>query len=188
MKSRLLLVALVASVSLTGCGGDPSPAPAPSSSTPSPTASPTPTPPQLPAAATKRTPAGAKAFVRHFLDLMKFAGEGHGTAELRSQFDKACRGCESLADFLDSTYARGGYIHGGFWRPGRLITYGWNGRQFPVDALIDAGPQRYQKRAGGKVFSAKPLRHELHMFVLTWTGSSWVTSGLDEITKFEDLP
>ena len=179
MKSRLLLVALVASVSLTGCGGAPSPAPAPSSSTPSPTASPTPTPPQLPAAATKRTPAGAKAFVRHFIDLMRLTAETGDANAIRSVSSPDCAGCLSFAEGMERIYRNGGYVKGGTWRARQLITYGFDGNRFPVDALVDAGPQQYVRRAGGPVQHAKAFHHQLHAFATTWVGGRWVMLELD---------
>ncbi len=59
-----LVVPLVAAgLLLSGCGGDsPEPKPLPKDSKSSPSASPSPTPPAMPAAAKKKTKAGAIAF------------------------------------------------------------------------------------------------------------------------------
>ena len=183
MNTRLALVALVAlvaSVSLTGCGGDPSLAPAPSSSTPTPTASPTPTPPPLPAAATKRTPAGAKAFLRHFFKAMVFAGDTGDTSYFRTLFNERCVGCAGIADGIDGAYAKGGYFRGGEWIPVKMATYGFDGDRFPVDVTLTTKPQKYVRQKGGRVHVSKPEPAETHFFELTWAGKTWHVSGLDE--------
>ena len=72
---RLLAGLVAAGLLLTGCGGDsPEPKPLPKDSKSSPSASPSATPPVLPAAAKRKTKAGAAALVRHFLKSMGYAG------------------------------------------------------------------------------------------------------------------
>ena len=66
---------VAAGLLLSGCGGDsPEPKPLPKDSKSSPSASPSATPPEMPAAAKKKTKAGAIAFVRHYVELINYAG------------------------------------------------------------------------------------------------------------------
>ena len=81
---RLVAGLAAAGLMLSGCGGDsPEPKPLPKESKSSPSSSPTATPPVMPAAAKKKTKAGAEALVRHFLSTMRYAGASGDTNAIR---------------------------------------------------------------------------------------------------------
>ncbi len=80
-----VLGALACLVVLGGCGGNPEPTPLadPTPST-SATTTPSPSPPAIPAAARKKTKAGAIAFARHFIEALNYAGKIGDTKPLRA--------------------------------------------------------------------------------------------------------
>ncbi|MCW2836497.1 MAG: hypothetical protein JWQ15_611, partial [Marmoricola sp.] len=102
-----IVVAVLFSV-LTGCGGAPAPEPLPKpsgSTSPSASASATPGAPVMPAAARAKTKAGAEAFVRHYVDVLNYAGLSGDTQPLRRLHISICTRCEAIADGIAQTYA-----------------------------------------------------------------------------------
>lgn len=115
ISTTLIGLALLA---LSACSGsaDPSPpAPSPSATTqtPTPTPSPSPTPPTMPDAARAHTKAGAKAFVRHFWDVVDYAQQSGETAPVNALTLPGCGGCEGGVRGIDRVYDAGGTIRGG---------------------------------------------------------------------------
>jgi len=94
-----------------------SPTPTPSTtSTPSPTEpsgsdSPDPVEPSLPAAAEGDSVRSAKAFVRHYIELLNYAMTTGDTGRLREAAD-GCGGCDAYAELYEDDYADGGYYRG----------------------------------------------------------------------------
>ena len=115
---------VAAGLLLSGCGGDsPEPKPLPKDSKSSPSASPSATPPEMPAAAKKKTKAGAIAFVRHYVERHQL----RGSIEWR---DDRTRAAESrrvqvlqVGPRRTSTrlYSSGGSIEGGAWSADQVI-------------------------------------------------------------------
>jgi hypothetical protein len=110
----LLFLPLLASLFLTGCGGDPKPdasapnAPTSAPTTTAPTTSPTTAPdtkvdPNIPAAARAHTPAGAEAFVKYFFQRMNVAWTSPKAgivSPLCQTSSKACAAYEKTASRL----------------------------------------------------------------------------------------
>jgi hypothetical protein len=109
-RVRLLALPLVASILLTGCGGDtkpnassPTTAGSPRTTTAAPTprspalASPT-TDPNIPAAARAHTPAGAESFVRYFYSQLNLAWSKPQTGLISSLSETTCKTCSSLEE------------------------------------------------------------------------------------------
>jgi hypothetical protein len=82
---------------------------------PSTATSPAPVMPEMPAAARQKTTAGAKAFVRYYIDVLNYSHASQLTMLLRSLAANPCQVCEILSDAIDEMHRRGGFQHGGFW-------------------------------------------------------------------------
>ena len=101
---------------LAGCTSDaaPTPEPLPSRSA-SPSPSPSATPPSLPAEAEGTSPAAAKAFARHYFDLINYAARTGDTADLRAASAHECVSCDAIAGNIEEIYEAGGHIQGQGW-------------------------------------------------------------------------
>jgi hypothetical protein len=147
-----LTTATAVAVALTlvgACQANPEPAPfagpestgpAPTAATP-PSASPTPTPPELPPAATGTGRAAAKAFVRHYIDLVNHAmatGDVDGLAGIAAS---SCATCDAIRRRIVEIYDQG-HAEGDGWRI-KALTYVPTGssRTALVAAAIEIAPQ-----------------------------------------------
>lgn len=183
-----LVAGLAAAALLSGCGGTPEPgpvadrsaSPAPSAST-SPSASPSTSPvaPVMPAAAKKRTKAGAEAFVTFYVTILNYAGTHGETAGLRDIALPTCIKCKALADGIDDIYSRGGHINGGGWTVLKIRHFGFKQGHYFLDATIKSSPQKLVAKAGApvKAFPGAPSR--LRAFVLERQAGDWKVSELD---------
>ena len=120
---RLVAVAVVATLALTGCGDDkPDPGDANSTWTPSgtietPSSSAPPaksTEPPLPDAATKATKDGARAFITYYWDLVNYAQLTGDVKALKAVSGETCEGCQSGIAGTADHYASGGRVIGGY--------------------------------------------------------------------------
>jgi hypothetical protein len=121
LRSRLLRCAVGGvggAVLLAGCtsNAEPRPLPEPTASaavsaSPSPAA----TPPTLPAAAEGTSPRAAKAFARHYFDVVNYAARTGDTKDLRSLAAPGCVSCEAIASNIERIYNAGGHIESDGW-------------------------------------------------------------------------
>jgi len=108
-------------VLLTGCSDDKPAAQPPVSSADTPTKSttsapatteppdPGPTAPVMPERAKQHSTAGAKAFVRYYIDVLNYSWTlGSGDA-IRASSVHQCRVCRGIAGFVDEVVAHGGH-------------------------------------------------------------------------------
>ncbi|MEO7943549.1 MAG: DUF6318 family protein, partial [Marmoricola sp.] len=166
-----LAAALTAAVLLSGCGGSPEPSPLPDptkSASPSASASAAPTAPVMPEAAKAKTRVGAEALVRHFLSTLGYAGGSGDTATLRDTYTSECTRCEAIADGIDKTYAAGGSIVGGAWRPTHLKFYAIRRDIAYIDAIVHYEPQTWTKASGTAPRQSPAKRNVLKAFQLIW--------------------
>jgi hypothetical protein len=101
---------------VTGCQSNPAPPPMASTST-APSLSPTPTPaaPTMPPEAKGTSKAAAKAFVRHWIDVLNYAGATGDVAELEQLSLSSCESCSGIVKRIVDTYSDGGRIDGAGW-------------------------------------------------------------------------
>lgn len=132
-RAALTALSLIPVLLVAGCSDDePKPkfAPPSSESPSSPSTSPTAptglTPPEIPSAAKERSPAGARAFVRHWIAIVNLAQRTGETSGVVALNDVRCSGCRGIIKAIDSVYQAGGYIEGGDISAGRL-------RELPLD-------------------------------------------------------
>jgi uncharacterized protein DUF6318 len=186
LTTGALLAALVA-----GCGGESSPTPAPPASQstsassptqaaqPAQTAQPTEsaTPPALPALASKPTKSGARAFVRHYIDLVNYTANSGRTGTLHHLVLAQCGDCLALEEKVTATYSAGG----------RFITKGWQPRAWfvvlssPGRAVVDvaiASPRQRWKPSAQARMRLIPSSKFLLEFQLRRLSGRWVVKGL----------
>ena len=132
---------------MAACEANPSPAPLPSES-PSPSAtrsassSPTVAAPTLPAEAKGTSEASAKAFVRHWIETLNYAGPSRETRQLKQISAPGCAACTAITDLIDEVDASGGYIRGSGWTINSVETLDDSpGRRIIVEAQVSAAPQ-----------------------------------------------
>lgn len=180
-RLRTALATTTVACLITACGGgaNPEPAPPPKASTSSPTASASPTPPAMPAAARKKTKAGAIAFARHFMEVLNYSGGNGDTHPLRQTFNGLCNRCDGIADGIDRTYALGGSYTGGDWTPTRFKFYSIQNDVAVLDAYVTFAAQQWKQRAGATPQQFEESRNNLKAFNLRWTSEGWVVSALD---------
>lgn len=143
---RLPLFGIVLGLMLVGCNSNPEPAPLPtegvtSSATTTPTQSPT--PPTMPAEAEGTNKAAAKAFVRHYIDLVNHAMATGDVEPLRRSSAPSCSSCEAVIENIDGLYGAGGRLEGEGWEVTALQLVSRQGASRPiVQAGIMVHPQR----------------------------------------------
>jgi hypothetical protein len=71
--------------------------------------------PVLPDLARRKTTAGARAFVSHWLAVLSYTHQVRSTTELRKLATADCEVCTFLAEAIDKIHANGGQQEGGEW-------------------------------------------------------------------------
>ena len=143
MARRILAAWLVGLLLLSGCGGS-------GEEDPPKTASPSPTPtksmpvaPELPEAAKANTKEGATAFVRHYVELINLAAQGHVEPILEVS-ESECDSCHRIVGRTREIYDSGGRIEGGIWEIKHFVVAGKlpETDRWSVRVQIKYGPQK----------------------------------------------
>lgn len=180
------VVATVTTVAVVGlsaaCGGDnpaPSTAQSASPASPSSSASTEPSAPDIPRAATQPGRRGAAAFVRHWVDVLNYAGQTGDTRGLRRISTTDCVRCAALWEGIDQVYAADGEITGGGWQVLSTKEYGpTQGRVF-VDATIRSQEQTLTPSEGATPTEFPGVEKRLRAFVLRPIADGWKVAELD---------
>lgn len=176
---RLLatVVTLMAAVTLTGCQSNPEPPPVEAAPSPSPSPSPTePTTepaPTMPAEAQGTSRAAAKAFVRHYVELMNHATATGDTGPLKSASDQGCASCNAVIERVEAVYSAGGSIASDGWEVRSVSFVPLQERDRPVvDLGIVMSPQVVieERGAESKTFDGGRLPAT---FTLARSGEGW---------------
>lgn len=176
---------------LAGCQDNPEPPPLEStapSAEPSPTdepsdGAPTVEVPTLPPKAEGTSPAAAKAFVRHWVDVLNYAGPAGDGPAIGRISDPQCGGCMAIRDFIDEVEGSGGEILGEGWQVNqlRVVTRDSESGQIVIDATVTVRPQEVRPSAG-----ATPQRfgggERLKTFWLEGRDNAWTVVRLDQPT------
>ena len=181
-RTRRAAAVLATLAVLSGCDSNPSPAPlpsespSPSSSSPSPTA----TPPTLPAAAKGTSEASAKAFVRHWVATLNYAGETGDTTTLRLASDKDCTSCQGVISKIDDVYSADGYFKGDGWS---IATMKYQPLQPPKRPVLTVGvniaSQTVVERAGAEPTGFDGGKRSM-TFRLAFSDRDWRVMQLDQ--------
>lgn len=192
VRTVTAIVGLVSCLSISACTeGGVSAAPtttSPSSTsaaqttpTGAPTSAPTdnPQPPELPARAEEKSPAGAKAFVKYYIDVLNNAWLIESSEAIRQSAGAGCKVCTQLAELVDAVSRRGGYQHGGQWRPVSTFAVPTQPDRKPIiitDIKIARG--KWLRSSGGQpqLIEAQSVTYD---FQLAWEESRWLLTGIE---------
>lgn len=180
---RLLatVVTLVTAVALTGCQSNPEPppveaAPSPSPSPTEPTTEPAPT---MPAEAQGTSRAAAKAFVRHWIAVLNYAGPNGDAEAIRSISSQDCAACTGIADFIEDVHQAGGTIEGDGWRPRRMTVVSETQQEMVLDVLTVVTEQRVRTEPAAKV-KTFPGGDRVKTFWVSRVNGAWTVTRLDQ--------
>jgi hypothetical protein len=127
----------------------------------------------MPPLAREKSRAGAKAFVRHYIDVLNYSwATGTGSA-LTNLSHKQCVSCRGLANFIDEVYAAGGYQRGGEWRVAVMaLVPGTVDGAIVATPAIDVLPGRWKESADTHATAIEP--HRIHYeFRVGWSNGQW---------------
>lgn len=180
----LAAVAVTVPVLVDGCTQDTGPKPSPLPSTTK-SASPTstaPTPPVMPAEAKGTSAKSAKAFARHYVDLINFSSKSGDTATLDAASDPACESCAAISKNIRDIYDAGGSItsHGWKLRSATLVPQQPKSRPI-LDLGIIQAPERVV-RASGQAPKRFPGGKQPMTMHLIMRQNAWVVARLDLVT------
>jgi hypothetical protein len=174
-------------IALTSCSGGDDPAggltPRSSPATTSTQATsssppPEPGPPQLPALARQHTNAGAKAFVRYYIDVLNYAYQRLEPRALARLSSRSCVFCEALITVVRRLRTDGGYQDGGRWQPkGTFIAAVEDDGGRVVLTQIHVGHGRSRAKPGEPINRIRPRSFTLESH-LKWRNQSWSLADL----------
>ena len=179
-----IMLASALSCGLVACSAEADPQatlPATTPTTPSPTtpsaSEPTtepkdPAEPELPAAAREPGASGARAFVRHYIQLLNYAG---ATGDVASFLAAAsgCQSCRELASNFKTTYRKGGYYRTDGWRVEALVVMAEGSKNYVALAQIKETPIVWRETAQSPIRRLDAGRLHLR-FVLSWSQGAWL--------------
>ncbi len=158
------------------------PADPPSSSATSPsTTPPSNGAPTMPALAKKETTAGAKAFVRYYIEVLNDATRTQMTARLAAKSASDCRVCHNIISSIRRAQAHHGYQKGGIWHPVTVyLAPGGTHTSPQLLAEIQVSPGVWRAYARSKLHRIKAQKvHD--QFRLTWLApGGWLVKDITE--------
>lgn len=105
----------------------------------------------MPDAAKGTSDAAAKAFVKHYIAVLNYAGRTGDTAKLRELSSPSCAPCQDIIDSIRDLYAAGGRIEGDDTELHSLsLVPGQSGNMRTVDGLTTQPRQLIFKTKGAK--------------------------------------
>ncbi|MGI8578503.1 MAG: DUF6318 family protein [Nocardioidaceae bacterium] len=129
--------------------------------------------PVMPALAKQKTPAGAKAFARYYIDLLNYSWAIGAGDPLRRESIDSCSVCRQLANTIDGYTERGGWLRGGVWKVESVFTLPGQPMAAPkLLVQVKVSPGSWKASAHGDV-------HQVHagkvtnQFNLAWVSSNW---------------
>jgi hypothetical protein len=180
-SAALLTAVAVGALALGGCQTNPAPPPLESTSTsPTPSPSPTITAPTLPAEAQGTSEAAARAFVRHWIDVLNYAGPAGDHDAIREISDRSCTACTAIADFIEQVSTRGGQIDGKGWavRDVKVVSLD-PGKSATIDVVAWVNVQHVRTSAESEV-QRFPGGRRLKTFWLAEGDAAWAVTRLDQ--------
>jgi hypothetical protein len=176
-RAALGLLGLVLTCgSLVGCQSNPEPPPIEAaSSSPSPSPSPADAPPTLPAEANGTSEAAAKAFVRHYIELVNYAMRTGDTGDLSSLSDPACGSCAEVVQNVDELYTDGGHLEGDGWEVKAIEAFPQGGpRTYTVQAAVLVSPQKRVSQPGERPERFQGGRKAMTLSIGPSAGGGWL--------------
>jgi hypothetical protein len=182
--TAVLAAGAAAALLLAGCQSNPAPPPldtAPSPTASSPAPSPSATPPAMPAEATGTSPAAAKAFVRHWVEILNYSGPALDHQAIRSVSSADCAACSAIAGLIEDVERDGGTIRGRGWKVQRMnvVSADDQTHSVVVDAQVIVSKQRIRP-AGQASWEQFGGGRRLKTFWLKREKSGWLVERLDQ--------
>ncbi len=187
MRRRMVLVNAATScalvISLASCGSaNPKPAPAPTVSVSSSAPPPGEVAPTMPAEAKGTSEAAAKAFVRHFVETLNYAGDTGETSVLRRLYSQSCLFCEGIADGLDRVKRNGGTYRSAGWTIKNLSPYPAGEGRLQILAIVRVAPQVVVVKQGASPRGFKGDANGRRRFTLKSDAGNWIVADLADPT------
>jgi hypothetical protein len=135
----------------------------------------TPTPPELPDAARAKTTAGAKAFVKYYVDVLNYGYRYQDESALRKISATACKICQSFRRNIHHLKQSGGRQIGGSWRVLALdkVASDETGKEILLATIhVARGKARLNKDDPYKPIHSSTSFYEFHV---TWSTGLWLT-------------
>lgn len=181
-RAKLMTAMMVVALLLAACQGNPEPPPldgTPTSPSPSRTTSPTVAAPSLPPEAEGTSPTAAKAFVRHYVDLVNYAMATGDTGPISNLSLSSCNTCMAIISRIDDVYSSGGRLAGAGWKVRTVSPVTTPARDSHLIAVgIDiSGQVAYE--SGGATPSQSPNTRGNLDFHLVKRPSGWRVERLD---------
>lgn len=204
-RTLTTILGVVCSLALAGCSSDsvsgPSettPTPSTTSTPPSSTASasasvsvpttsaPTSTgqeprlqPPKLPELAKEKSPGGAKAFVKYYIEAVNYAWLTHSTELLKTLSTDRCIQCTDIAEGIDDIKRQNGETTGALWRPKALVLIPFQSEEAPlVNVAITTSRGRWKPSAAAGWMTIQPSINHWDM-QLNRNGDHWVIASAE---------
>jgi hypothetical protein len=132
----------------------------------------------MPELAMQKSAAGAKAFVRQFVDVLNYSWQSLSTEELRLLALRTCRSCAAGANAIDRVGNAGGFKHGAEWRVTAIASIPTQQAEPLVQAAIHVAKGTLKKSASSAPRALKPAL--LHAdFQLSWRSGGWRVANLE---------
>lgn len=138
--------------------------------------------PSLPARAEQDSPAGAQAFVRHWVDALNHAGATGTTDYLRSLSADSCTTCDRLATGIEDLYGKGGRLQSDGWQVlGTRVVPGTPDDEAALRLRVRRPPEAVYASEGAQaeVFRGSTGRYGVR---LAWDGG-WQVVAMAPLTK-----
>jgi hypothetical protein len=127
----------------------------------------------MPALAREQSRAGAKAFVRHYIELINYAWASGRTDELKALAAASCAVCRKSALSIEHVFTAGGSKTDGEWSVSAIAVLPTEPLQQPVvDAAISIAAGSLKESASSAPVSIQPSSSHL-TFRLEWK-DGWV--------------
>lgn len=135
----------------------------------------------MPTAAKGTSRAAAKAFVRHYFDVLNTAMTSGDTKTLKALSGPDCASCDTIAGNIEETYEAGGSIESRGWIVYVVSFVPEQPRQSPIlDLGVRISPERVRASAGAEPKTFRGGRQPMTMY-LSRRDRSWQVDRLDRV-------
>jgi hypothetical protein len=136
------------------------------------------TPPVMPPLAKEKSTAGAKAFIRYFVEVLNYSHVAESTQRLRRLSASDCAVCKAIASAIEEMRRRGGRQEGAEWvilGLGSLPSSESNLFNLVADIRINRGSTRRSSGAQIQHIRAAQVHDD---FFLVWQTGTWLLRDL----------
>ncbi|MGH3358715.1 MAG: DUF6318 family protein [Nocardioidaceae bacterium] len=141
--------------------------------------------PTLPDGAQEDTLEGAKAFIRHYVDLLNYAANTGNVTSLRAAA-RGCDGCRKYEELYESTYQNGGYMREPGWHASDMFAAVQGDGSTGVLVTIQAPRMRYRLNRNTEEKIGRRDVYKLR-FEVARRSDEWVVTFFGLQTEADDL-